>query len=304
MYKCYRLNKFLGVLCLCIIILSALIGFTVKGIRYAAVAETAAVADDIEMVSNSDDKGIFVPVIMYHSLLNDESRQGDYVTRPAQFTEDMEYLKTNGFNTVFISDIAEYVINGTELPDKPVVITFDDGYYNVLHYAYPYLKENNMKAVMNVVGSYTVQATDEDEHNPQYSALTWDEINELSESGVFEIGNHSYDLHSLSYRKGCKKLYSESDEEYRKVLMDDIGRLQGLLEDKSNIKPEIFAYPYGLISDESVEILQDIGFKALLTCYEKPNFITRDPECLMSINRYNRSSEITTEEFMNKLLKQ
>ena len=86
--------------------------------------------------------------------------------------------------------------------------------------------------------------------------------------------------------------------------MDDIGRLQGLLEDKSNIKPEIFAYPYGLISDESVEILQDIGFKALLTCYEKPNFITRDPECLMSINRYNRSSEITTEEFMNKLLKQ
>ncbi|MGN0674159.1 MAG: polysaccharide deacetylase family protein, partial [Oscillospiraceae bacterium] len=64
-------------------------------------------------------------------------------------------------------------------------------------------------------------------------------------------------------------------------------------------------YPFGLISDESVDIFREMGFKALLSCYEKPNYISRsDPDCLLCINRYNRPSGISTEEYMKKLLKQ
>jgi peptidoglycan/xylan/chitin deacetylase (PgdA/CDA1 family) len=220
------------------------------------------------------------------------------------FEEDMRYLAEKGYETVFASDLIDFVEKGVPLPEKPVLVTFDDGYLNVMTYAYPYMKENGLKGVMNVVGTYTDLSTEQDEHNPAYSSLTWQEIAELSQSGVFEIGNHTYNMHSMTSRKGCKRIYGESYEEYRKSMFDDIAMLQGLLSDKSGVTPVTFAYPFGFISEDSVGILQDIGFKALLTCNEKPNYISRgDTECLLSINRYNRPAGISTEEFMKKLLK-
>ncbi len=304
MYKCFRLKKFVGLALICSVIVFSFIGLAVSGFRYVAVVNVEQAEETNNEVQQTVKKKeeIFIPVIMYHSLLKDTSRQGDYVLDPDVFIADMEYLKQNGYTTIFTSDILNFIDNDTQLPDKPVLVTFDDGYYNVMYYAYPYLKENNMKAVMSVVGNYTGKAADEDEHNPQYSNLTWDEITELAESGVFEIGNHTYDMHSLDGRKGSKKLSSESYEDYRKVLFDDVGSLQGLLQDKVGITPDVFAYPFGFISDDSVSILSDIGFKVLFTCYEKPNYITNDNEYPLVLNRYNRPCGISTEKFMEKVL--
>ena len=296
MFLCIRLKKF--ALCLAGVLIVLLGGtvLTAKGFEQAAVA-----ADK----SSANDGGeIFVPAVMYHSLLKDPARAGDYIVSPDVFEEDMRYLTENGYETVFVSDLIDYVEKGVPLPEKPVLVTFDDGYLNVMTYAYPYMKENGLKGVMNVVGTYTDLSTEQDEHNPAYSSLTWDEIAELANSGVFEIGNHTYNMHSMTARKGCKKLYGESHEEYRKSMFDDIAMLQGLLSDKSGITPVTCAYPFGFVSEESVDILRDMGFKALLTCNEKPNYIScGDPECLLSINRYNRPAGISTEEFMKKLLK-
>ena len=296
MFLCIRLKKF--ALCLAGVLIVLLGGtvLTAKGFEQAAVA-----ADK----SSANDGGeIFVPAVMYHSLLKDPARAGDYIVSPDVFEEDMRYLTENGYETVFVSDLIDYVEKGVSLPEKPVLVTFDDGYLNVMTYAYPYMKENGLKGVMNVVGTYTDLSTEQDEHNPAYSSLTWDEIAELANSGVFEIGNHTYNMHFMTARKGCKKLYGESFEEYRKSMFDDIAMLQGLLSDKSGVTPVTFAYPFGFVSEESVDILRNMGFKALLTCNEKPNYISRgDPECLLSINRYNRPAGISTEDFMEKLLK-
>ena len=295
MFVCIRLKKF--ALCLAGVLIVLLGGtfLTAKGFEQAAVA-----ADTSETVGVGE---IFVPAIMYHSLLKDPARAGDYVVSPAVFEEDMRYLTENGYETVFVSDLIDYVEKGVPLPEKPVLVTVDDGYLNVMTYANPYMKENGLKGVMNVVGTYTDLSTEQDEHNPAYSSLTWDEIAELANSSVFEIGNHTYNMHSMTSRKGCKKMYGESYEEYRKSMFDDIAMLQGLLSDKSGVTPVTFAYPFGFVSEDSVDILRDMGFKALLTCNEKPNYISRgNPECLLSINRYNRPAGISTEDFMKKLL--
>ena len=297
MFLCIRLKKF--ALCIAGILILLLGGtvLTAKGFEQAAVA-----ADTLE--SDSAKEKIFVPAVMYHSLLKDPDRAGDYIVSPAVFEEDMRYLTENGYETVFASELIDYVEKGVPLPEKPVLVTFDDGYLNVMTYAYPYMKDNSLKGVMNVVGTYTDLSTEQDEHNPAYSSLTWQEIAELANSGVFEIGNHTYNMHSMTARKGCKKLYSESYEEYRKSMFDDIAMLQGLLADKSGVTPVTFAYPFGFVSEDSVDILRDMGFKALLTCNEKPNYISRgDSECLLSINRCNRPAGISTEDFMEKLLK-
>ncbi len=193
--------------------------------------------------------------------------------------------------------------NGEALPEKPVIVTFDDGYYNVMEYALPFMRENGIKGVINIVGAYSEQSFEEGGHNPAYSYLTWEDISELDKSGVFEIGNHTYDMHSLNGRKGCRRLYSENAEEYRTALFEDTGGLQDILEEKSGVRPVTFAYPFGFISDESTDILEEIGFKVLLTCYEKPNYISRGEsgKCLI-LNRYNRPSGTETEKFFEKIL--
>lgn len=295
MYLCVRLKKFILLTCAVLVLAGFAVKLTADGLKYEpAAAETA------EEVSEE----IFVPVVMYHSLLKDPDRAGDYVVSPEVFESDMKYLLDNGYTTVFVSDLVNYVENGADLPPNPVVVTFDDGYYNVMAYVYPFMRENNIKGVMNVVGAYTEQSTEEDDHNPAYSYLTWEEISELEQSGVFEIGNHTYDMHSIGVRSGCKKKYGENSDTYRAALTEDIGGLQTALTEKSKVTPITFAYPYGYISEESVPVLRELGFKALLTCYEKPNYISRDdPDCLLRINRYNRPAGISTEEFMEKLLK-
>ena len=58
-------------------------------------------------------------------------------------------------------------------------------------------------------------------------------------------------MHSMTSRKGCKRIYGESYEEYRKSMFDDIAMLQGLLSDKSGVTPVTFAYPFGFISEKS-----------------------------------------------------
>lgn len=291
MYFCVKFKKFILLVCIAITFAACAVKLTVDGLKY----ET----------TNADIEEIFVPVLMYHSLLKDPARAGEYVVSPDVFKADMKYLLDNGYTTVFVSDLVNYVEYGADLPSNPVVVTFDDGYYNVMEYAYPFMRENNIKGVMNIVGAYSEQSTAEDEHNPAYSYLTWKEIAELEQSGFFEIGSHTYDMHSIGLRRGCKKLYGENNEAYRNALTEDTGGLQSILCEKSGVTPVTFAYPYGYISEESVPILQEIGFKALLTCYEKPNYISRsDPECLLHINRYNRPSGISTEDFMKRLLKQ
>lgn len=291
MYFCFRFKKF--ILCTLALVVFAVcaVKLTADGLRYEPA--------DAEIKEE-----IFVPAVMYHSLLKDPARAGDYIVSPEVFKADMKYLLDNGYTSVFTSDLVNYVENGVPLPEKPVLVTFDDGYYNVMEYALPFMLENNIKGVMNVVGAYTERSSQEDEHNPAYSYLTWEDIAVLNESGVFEIGSHTYDMHSIGARSGCKKKYGENADTYRAALTEDINRLQTELSEKSGVTPAVFAYPYGFISEESVPILLENGFKVLLSCYEKPNYISRDdPERLMHINRYNRPAGVSTEEFMEKLLR-
>ena len=68
------------------------------------------------------------------------------------------------------------------------------------------------------------------------------------------------------------------------------------------VDANVYAYPYGAISAESEPVLKDLGFYASLSCREKPNYITKDPDCLWQLGRYNRPSGISTETFMQRAL--
>ncbi len=254
-----------------------------------------------EMYAVSAEEGVRLPIIMYHSVLKSAKKQTKYIVTPEQLERDLMWLKENGYTGIFMSELIDYVYNGTDLPEKPVMITFDDGYYNNLIYAYPLLVKYGMKAVISVVGKYSESFSESGDLNPAYAHLTWDNIREMSESGYIEIQNHSYDLHSNTKRQGASIMKNESLAAYRKVLTEDVLKLQSILSEKCSVTPNTFTYPYGYLCEESEALLREMGFKASLSCYERVNFITRDEGCLWGLKRFNRDSTLSTERFMSKI---
>ena len=88
-------------------------------------------------------KGIVVPVLMYHHLSEDVSSEA--VVSPSKFESDIKTLKAEGFTGIFLSDLHDYLNGHADLPEKPIIITFDDGYTSNYDYAYPIAKEHEMK---------------------------------------------------------------------------------------------------------------------------------------------------------------
>lgn len=244
-----------------------------------------------------------LPVIMYHSILKDEAHAGPYVLSPSALEADLDYLQHNGYETVTVSELVDFVDGKGELPEKPVLITFDDGFYNNYLYAYPLLAERDMQAVVSVIGEQTALYTENGQENAYWSYLSAGRLVEMQESGVFEIGNHSFDLHDDSVRKGCLKKRGESLSQYRQMLAEDTRQAQTYLAESGLTPPLCYAYPYGAYSEETEGILKELGFRCTLSCEERQNIISPgDPDCLYLLGRYNRPSGMSTTTFFDKAL--
>lgn len=229
--------------------------------------------------------------LMYHQVLKDESRSGKYIITPDELESDLKYLSDNGYVSLLPSELAKIRKSGEKLQEKTVVITFDDGYETGLYYVLPLLKKYGMKAVINIVGSYTDEYSEigEEGKHLSYAYLTWNEIKKLSDSGYVEIGNHTYNMHSNSgERNGCAKMAGESEKEYRKALYDDISSLSDKLEKVTGVRPVSFAYPFGALSEGSADVIGSTGTEVFMTCCELPCSLNQNGRIV--INRYNRES--------------
>ena len=171
-------------------------------------------ADTVQPVFGED--SVRVPILMYHSILKDSARQGKYVISPAVLAADLDALQAKGYTAVTVSDLLAYVQDGADLPEKPVMITFDDGYYNNYIYAYPLLKQRGMKAVVSIIGSQTALFTDNGEENAYWSHLRLDRLREMQD--VFEVQNHSWNLHEYGERRGCLRRRGEDETRYETLL--------------------------------------------------------------------------------------
>ena len=256
----------------------------------------------ISIVIATSEDYIEVPIIMYHSILKDPSRSNKYTVTPTVLEEDLKYIKDKGYTTVTITDLISYVYDNKPLPENPIVLTFDDGHYNNYGYLFPLLEKYDMKAVISIVGSYTDKFTETDEANLNYSYLRWKDIKELMDTGRIEFQNHTYNLHSNTGKRiGTKKIKGETDEHYKNVLEEDILKLQQEFEENTNYIPQCFTYPFGGISNASLDIIKELGFKASLSCEQGINKLTKNPNSLYLLKRYNRPSYISTYNFFQKI---
>lgn len=288
MYRTFSVSRFFGLLLMDVFIFLICSAFFWAG----KVFLTSAVKEKEEQVS--------LPVIMYHSIHS--GSPSEYAVTPEQLESDLRWLSDNGCHTVTAQQVIDYTRGIGKLPEKSVMITLDDGYYNNLVYLLPLLEEYDMTALISTVGTYTDVDAVRDPHIPAYSYLTWEDIRTLSDSGRIEFGNHTYAMHSLyGGRKGCTRMDGEDESDYRAVFSEDLSKLQEEYRENLGTEPVVFAYPFGSMSRESLPVIREQGFLMTLTCRERPNIITRDPGCLYGIGRYNRSGLYSTEAYMREI---
>lgn len=183
-----------------------------------------------------------VPILTYHSL--DDSGAVTSVA-PGDFVQHMRLLSRRGFTGISLSQLLDGWERKIVLPARPVVLTFDDGFANLLHHAAPLLSELKFSATLFVVSGRCGQTNDWPDQAsgiPRLPLLTWDELAQLANAG-WEIG-----AHTVTHRRLTALSIEEAQHE--------------ILNSKSTIEHRIgrpvttFAYPFGLMNKASRECVR------------------------------------------------
>jgi len=222
-----------------------------------------------------------VPVIMYHLITPDKRQQGKYGISPEEMEADLIYLRDNGYETVVMRDLIDFVNEGVPLPEKPVALTFDDGRSSDFSYLLPLLEKYDMNAVIAIVGRFADDFTKDTSSRKPH--LEWGQIQKLAESGRVEMQSHSYDLHGGN---GAGIRRGESSEAYRSRLKADLAKSTGQIKEMTGFAVTTFTYPLGVVSNGSKEVLRELGIEASLSCYEGMHvFRQGEPDSLYRIRR-------------------
>ena len=230
---------------------------------------------------------VHLPVLMYHNLRWEKT--GKDVITPAEFESDLRWLRQEGYTAVTMGAVISFVLEGTPLPEKPVVLSFDDGFRSALDTALPLLREYEMPMVLSVIGKSADEVSAYPEET-RFVHASWPQLRELADSGLVELQNHSYDLHRTDGgAAGCLPRPGEDRKAYGERLGQDALRTQERVLQETGQLPAVFTYPYGAYDGLSESVLRELGFRATLTCDFGLNLLSRDPECLFAMKRICRS---------------
>ena len=233
---------------------------------------------------------VYLPIVMYHQISQKPSKLGTYIISADEFENDLILFQEYGFESIIVDDLIKYVTKNGELPEKPIMLTFDDGNQSDFVYALPLLKKYGMKSVFSVVGKFVDDYSKPDViKNIDYAMLSWDEIKEMHASGLADFQNHSYNMHNHGRRTGALPRRFEDDAEYREAVKNDLGRLNQAFKEHIGIEPKAFTAPFGCFNDRVKEAVRNAGFSVILTSYQRMNALTGDPEELLSLRRFLRT---------------
>ena len=230
-----------------------------------------------------------VPILMYHHLVEDGEAVNADTVQVSTFRSHMEALRAGGYEPVSLQALREYVEQGTELPPRPVVITFDDGYSSNYELAYPILEEFGFPATIFAIGVSMGKDTYKDTGKAMLPHFSVEQAKEMEASGLITVGSHGYNIHEVEgrdqapLRKGVLQKDGESEKDYVRFLKEDLGAMESLLGDSA----KIVAYPFGLASELSEVVLREMGVYMTLTTQAKVNTLVKGlPQSLRQLGRF------------------
>lgn len=211
---------------------------------------------------------INVPILAYHNL--DPSATGEMTLSTARFEEQLKWLKDNGYTVIPLQDLVSYLQGKIDsLPEKSVVITADDGRKSVYTYMWPLVRKYNVPVTLFI---YPTAIS-----NAPY-AMTWEQLRELQQTGLFDIQGHTY-WHP-NFKQEKKRL---SDSEYQKLVYAQFVSAKKVLDKKLNTNITLLAWPYGIYDDYLEREAARSGYVAAFSIDARP---ANRSESMMSQPRY------------------
>jgi|SRR3989344_347218 len=192
-------------------------------------------------IQQVQDKQLRVPILMYHYIggnpdPSDVARDNLSVT-PEKFDEQMGYLASLGYTPITLDTMVSSLYGQAELPEKPLVLTFDDGYADFYFNAFPILSKYSFKSVLFVPTGLIERE----------SYLSWEQLEKLNSSGLVSIQAHSVNHAHLSSLNETEILYELSES-------------KRTLEEKYGTPVNFVAYPFGASNETVLNVAKRAGY--------------------------------------------
>ncbi len=209
---------------------------------------TIAVPLSITRDANAFNREVTVPILMYHYIEpvppnNKDQLRADLTVTPEKFETQLKFLKERGYTSIDLYQFYGALARGDKLPAKPVVITFDDGYGDLHEFAFPLMEKYGFTGTIFMITDFT------DAQKSEY--ITWAKALEMARAG-WRLESHT---------KNHPSLEGQSVEFQRDQLRGSMDSLKKNL----GYTPRFLAYPYGKFDQNSIKVLQEVGYWGAVT---------------------------------------
>ena len=208
-----------------------------------------------------------VPVMMYHDIIS--KKQVNYDLTPQELEKHFELIKSAKMTPISINRLIAHLRTGSPLPNKPILLTFDDGYGGHYEYAYPLLKKYGYPAVFAIHTSSVGV-------NAGRTHVTWPQLKIMANDPLITISSHS---------KTHPALTKISDQQLYKEVVES----KQILEAKLNRSIIYFTYPYGNHDSRVKKIVTEAGYLAAIAFGDPTEMFANQSKDLFAIARFEKS---------------
>ena len=209
-----------------------------------------------------------VPIVMYHDILPEKEVFFDVT--PKELNNHFRKIALAGATPISFDQLLNHLQTGTPLPEKPILLTFDDGYGGHYKYVYPLLKKYNYPATFSIY-------TNKMEIKTGRTSVTWEQLQAMANDPLITIASHS-----ISHPKDLRQL---SDQDLKK----EVFASKTILEQRLNIPIKYFTYPVGKHDQRVREQVKNAGYKAALEMKDNNKNFAGASKNLVSIARFGQS---------------
>jgi biofilm PGA synthesis lipoprotein PgaB len=240
------------------------------------------------LVAGSTVTGNELTVLTYHDVVAETGDDAYAISRSA-FVAQMDYLQTNGYQPISLAFLDKVIKKETSLPEKAILLTFDDGLKSYSDFIVPVLTIYGYPSVLSVVSGWV----DGNEQPEEYKGklIPWPELNELKNNPLVELISHSHELHTNVQSNpqgnyapaGVTRIYSpitgsyETEIQYRQRVSTDLKRAVARFKEELDMRPIGITWPYGSWDNVLANEANMLGMRFQLTLDDGPNYMSNIP---------------------------
>lgn len=231
----------------------------------------------------ADCEGQGLTIISYHEIAAPEDAlTPTYAVTPTMFVRHIDWLRNNGFEFVSVGQVVASLAGRQTLPQKAVLLTFDDGYRSVVDHAWPMLKMLRIPSLHAVVTGWQESAGTVDFDGrpvPRDAFMSWQQLRQMQATGLVEVASHSHDLHrgiagdpygsrrpattTRSFDRNTGRY--ETEDAYMRRVRTDLDRSAAIIADRLGRRPRVIVWPYGSYNEPAEEAARAAGMSVGLT---------------------------------------